>query len=107
MLETEIVLHRAGITSNYKGYWLLNSAIDILLENPEAKDNIVDVVYKTLAKEFEISAVSVERNIHTAIKRRWEVAPERLNSALDRKRIWQPTASEFIFFVLEKLKNDI
>ena len=105
MLETEIVLHRAGITSNYKGYWLLNSAIDILLENPEAKDNIVDVVYKTLAKEFEISAVSVERNIHTAIKRRWEVAPERLNFALDRKRIWRPTASEFIFLVLEKLKK--
>ena len=35
MLETELILHNAGITSNYKGYWLLNSAVDILLENPE------------------------------------------------------------------------
>ena len=107
MLETEWTLHKAGITSNYKGYWLMDSAIDILLADPTAVDNIVDVVYKSLAEKFEISPVSVERNIHTAISRRWEVAPERLNTALGRQRRWQPTSSEFILLVLEKVKNSV
>ena len=107
MLETELILHKAGITSNYKGYWLLNSAVDVLLYDESAKDNIVDIVYKTLAEAFEISTVSVERNIHTAISRRWEVAPERLNSAFDRKRLWQPTASEFMLLLLDNVKNSI
>ena len=107
MLETELILHKAGITSNYKGYWLLDSAVDILLADPLATDSIVDTVYKSLAEKFEISVVSVERNIHTAISRRWEVAPERLNSALGRKRRWRPTASEFILLVFEKAKNSI
>ena len=107
MLETEWILHKAGITSNYKGYWLLDSAVDIILADKTAKDNVVDVIYKSLAEKFEISSVSVERNIHTAISRRWEVAPERLNSALERNRLWQPTASEFIILLYEKVINKI
>ena len=104
MLETELILHNAGITSNYKGYWLLNSAVDILLENPRAENSIVDTVYKTLSQQFEISPVSVERNISTVISRVWETAPQKLNNALDSHAVWQPTVSEIILLLTDKVK---
>ena len=107
MLETEWILHTAGITSNYKGYWLLDSAVDIILADPEATNHIKDTVYKSLAEKFEISIVSVERNIHTAINRAWEVAPQRLNAAIDRRDVWQPTASEFIHLLTAKVKQQL
>ena len=36
MFQTEWILHKSGITSNYKGYWLLDSAVDIILETGQA-----------------------------------------------------------------------
>ena len=107
MLQTEWILHKSGITSNYKGYWLLDSAVDIILKNPSAANSIVDIVYKSLAEKFEISVVSVERNIHTSIARAWEVAPQRVNAALGRRRVWQPTASEFILLLVDKVKDEL
>ena len=107
MLETEWIIHKAGITSNYNGYWLLDSAIDIMLADPDAVNHIVDKVYKALAEKFEISEVSVERNIHTAIQRAWEVAPQRLNKALDRNFVWRPTVSEFMLLLLDKVKSEL
>ncbi len=107
MLETELILHKAGITSNYKGYWLLNSAVDLILSDPLAKDNIVDIIYGTLAQRFEISPVSVERNISTAIGRAWEMAPQRVNTALGRQAVWQPTVSEVILLLTERVKKEL
>ncbi len=107
MLETELILHNAGITSNYKGYWLLNSAVDILLANQQAENNMVDAVYKTLAQQYEISPVSVERNISTVISRVWETAPQKLNNALGRRAVWQPTVSEIILLLTDKVKTQL
>lgn len=106
MLDIELILHSAGITSNYIGYWLLDSAVEMVMADPSLADNLVEGVYRTVGEKYEISFVSVERNMHTAIKRAWEVAPQRVNKALGRSRVWRPTASEFILLVAEKLKTD-
>ncbi len=106
MLDIELILHAAGITSNYKGYWLLDSAVEMVLADSSLLTNLVDGVYKPVGKKFGISQVSVERNIHTAIGRAWEVAPQRVNNALHRTRVWRPTASEFITLVAQQLENN-
>ena len=105
MLEIELVLHAAGITSNYKGYWLLDSAVEMVLADPGVIDNMVDSLYTALGKKFGISPVSVERNIHTAITRAWQVAPQRVNKALGRSAVWRPTVSEFISLVAKQIDN--
>ncbi|MBR4035488.1 MAG: hypothetical protein IKJ05_02000 [Oscillospiraceae bacterium] len=105
MLDIELILHAAGITSNYKGYWLLDSAVEMVMADTALLSNLVDGVYKVVGEKFGISQVSVERNIHTAITRAWEVAPQRVNKALNRSRLWRPTASEFITLVLKQLDN--
>ena len=105
MLEIELVLHAAGITSNYKGYWLLDSAVEMVMADPDIMNNMVDSLYTALGKKFGISPVSVERNIHTAITRAWQVAPQRVNKALGRSAVWRPTASEFISLVAKQIDN--
>ena len=105
MLEIELVLHAAGITSNYKGYWLLDSAVEMVLADPGVIDNMVDSLYTDLGKKFGISPVSVERNIHTAITRAWQVAPQRVNKALGRSAVWRPTVSEFISLLAKQIDN--
>ena len=105
MLDIELILHAAGITSNYKGYWLLDAAVEMVLADKSIIDNLVDGVYKPVGDKFGISVVSVERNIHTAITRAWEVAPSRVNKALGRDRVWRPAASEFITLMAKQLDN--
>ena len=105
MLDIELILHSAGITSNYIGYWLLDSAVEMVLADPDIMDNMVDSLYSALGKKFGISPVSVERNIHTAITRAWQVAPQRVNKALGRSAVWRPTVSEFISLVAKQIDN--
>ena len=105
MLEIELVLHAAGITSNYKGYCLLDSAVEMVLADPGVIDNMVDSLYTALGRKFGISPVSVERNIYTAITRAWQVAPQRVNKALGRSAVWRPTVSEFISLVAKQIDN--
>lgn len=106
MLEIELILHAAGITSNYKGYWLLDSGVEMVLAAPDIMNNMVDSLYTAVGEKFGISAVSVERNIHTAITRAWQVAPQRVNKALGRSAVWRPTASEFILLVAKQINNN-
>lgn len=105
MLDIELILHAAGITSNYKGYWLLDSAVEMVMADPDIMNNMVDSLYTALGKKFGISPVSVERNIHTAITRAWQVAPQRVNKALGRSAVWRLTASEFISLVAKQIDN--
>ncbi len=105
MLEIELILHAAGITSNYKGYWLLNSAVKMVVADPDIMNNMVDGLYTAVGEKSGISPVSVERNIHTAITRAWQVAPRRVNKALGRSAVWRPTASEFIDLVVKQINK--
>ena len=77
----------------------------MVLADPDIMDNMVDSLYSALGKKFGISPVSVERNIHTAITRAWQVAPHRVNRALGRSAVWRPTVSEFISLVAKQIDN--
>ena len=106
MATTQEILNNLNITSNYKGYNLITEAVDIVLEDETTLDNVVEKVYNKVAEINNISKVSVERNIRTAIAHSWNVAPHRCNKVLDYKCEKPPHASLFIKLIVEKLKKD-
>ena len=106
MATTQEILNNLNITSNYKGYGMIETAVDIVLEDETALDSVVEKVYNKVAEINNISKVSVERNIRTAITHSWNVAPHRCSKVLDYKCEKPPHASLFIKLIVEKLKKE-
>lgn len=106
MLETEILLNRLGITTNYKGYAILVAAVDIVYANPAALDDIMVSVYGTVAHRLGISARSVERNIRTAINYAWSLVGYRFGKVLGYKDDTPPRAGVLIRLLYENVKRE-
>ncbi len=105
MLETELLLHSLGITSNYKGHRILIMAVEIALQDENALNDIMVSVYGVVAEKLGVSAASVERNIRTAISHAWELASNRFRKTVDWSGTYQPTSSELITLLVEKTKQ--
>lgn len=106
MITVEQILNNLNITSNYKGYKIIVTAVEIALCDEEALDNVVDKIYHRVAEINNISFVSIERNIRTAIAHSWAVVPFKFNKVLDYKCDKPPHASLFIRLMTEKIKEE-
>lgn len=107
MLETEMLLHGLGITTNYKGYEILVAAVDIVLRDENALSDVMETIYKGVAEKLGISAASVERNIRTAISHAWDIAPNRFTKTLGWPHSYPPTSSELISLLTEKVQKSL
>lgn len=107
MLETELLLHGLGITTNYKGYEILVAAVDIVLRDENALSDVMETIYNGVAVKLNISAASVERNIRTAISHAWDIAPNRFGKVIGWPNPYPPTSSELIRLLTEKVKESM
>lgn len=107
MLETELLLHGLGITTNYKGYEILVTAVDIVLRDENALSDVMETIYKGVAEKLGLSAASVERNIRTAISHAWDIAPNRFGKVIGWPHPYPPTSSELISLLTEKVKESM
>lgn len=103
------ILNNTGIFPNLKGYKYLKSAILYGYKNEGALDGITKVLYPKIARENNTTPDRVERAIRHAIESAWKrysgndfYARMGFIGCGERRR---PTNSEYIFTVLEYLKN--
>lgn len=64
----EKVLYRAGISSNFKGYYYLAKAVEIAACDYEIINALTKELYPEVGELFNVTGYGVERGIRTAIK---------------------------------------
>lgn len=66
------IIRQFHITSKYKGYSLIIYAIKLYINMNSEYIKITKDIYPVLAREYQISIASVERNIRTVIEACWK-----------------------------------
>lgn len=106
-LRISDILREIGIPCNLKGYRYLRAAIIMSVEKPEVMDQIVNVLYPNIAKDFNTTGSRVERAIRRAIEVAWDHGDaDTLNwyfgYTIEAER-GKPTNSQFISRIADKL----
>lgn len=105
------ILNCTGIMPNLKGYRYLKNAIMLGYKNAEMLEGITKVLYPAVARKNNTSTARVERAIRHAIETAWlkcgsnDYYRQIGFAAFENQR--RPTNGEFIYTVLEYLKNTV
>ncbi len=70
--EVTKVINEVGMPAAMRGYDYVRYAVIYSIENPTALLNVTKELYPAVAKEFNTTIVSVERNIRHAIEAVWK-----------------------------------
>lgn len=105
------LLGEVGISSTSSGYSYLIEAISIVLRDEEKLKNIVDDIYKAIARKHNATWQSIEIAIRRSIKSafsktKMEVLSEIFGLEIDTKRV-TPYTSEFIEIIVHRIKIDL
>lgn len=90
------LIRKLGVTSKYKGYYLVAEAVKISMETSEQPIKVTKDIYPFLAKKFKSTSVNVEHNIRTVVNVCWSANKEALDEIADYPLEYKPTNSEFI-----------
>lgn len=77
--ETYELLHRLGVTRNYKGFPQTAHAVELCAEQPDRLLQVTKLVYPDVARKYGTSWTAVERNIRTVSGVIWRTNPLLLN----------------------------
>ena len=104
-------LNQLGVPANLQGYEYLKSAIEILLETPQAIRRITTELYPKIAEEHQTTTKRVERSIRHAIEVAFDrTSIENLHSvfggciSLESGRV---TNAEFVSILTEKIRVEL
>ena len=102
--EIASVVKDLGISAHLSGYRYVICAVQILLENDKHWDSFMKL-YRSVGKEFNKSATSVERAMRTAISLCWDKAnPETVKKMFGHSLGDEnPTVSEFVATIADYL----
>jgi hypothetical protein len=100
------VLTKLGITRNYKGYNYLFYAMQLILNNPDRLLLITKWLYPDVAKHFETTPCSVERNLRAVTQMAWERNPHLLKKIARRELERAPTVSKMLSYLLVYLDDE-
>lgn len=99
------ILNRVGVPAYMKGYQYIKEAILICLKDNEALNSLTRVFYPSIARKFMTTPMRIERGIRHAIEVAWSRGKlAENNDFIERNEI--PTNSEFISFIVYKLKSE-
>lgn len=99
------VIKRAGVPAHIKGYQFIKEAVLICLKDDEALNSITRVLYPLIAKRFMTTPERIERGIRHAIEVAWNRDELPMNNEFS-ERHEKPTNSEFISFIVDKIKSE-
>ncbi len=71
-----IIMRKMGMSPKIKGYHFLRTAVICVLDNPELVYKITTELYDKIAKIYNTSKLSVERNLRTVIDNSYEKTPK-------------------------------
>lgn len=102
-LEIRDILIRLGVTSNYKGYSNITSALILCADNPSLLQAVTKWLYPEVAKRCSTTWTAVERNIRTAIAVSWRCSPDYLEGLARRPITKKPTGAQFLSILSNEL----
>lgn len=105
--KIEKLVRSLGIGATYRGYRYLTYAVRICLEDEEYLLSISKLLYPEIAKEFNTTISSVERDIRTVIQVCWDRGNQELLQSIALHPLpCRPTAGEFLDILVGHLQSD-
>ena len=107
MQRIEKLIRCLGIGATYRGYRYLNYAIRLCLEDEEYLLSIGKLLYPQVAKQFNTTLGSVERDIRTVIQVCWDRGnKDYLQNIALSPLTTRPTAGEFLDILVSCIQYD-
>ena len=101
----QTLLRQLGIHGTYKGYYYLQTAMEIALEDEHNLLLYSKMIFPAVARKYNSTPARVERDIRTVIAHCWECPGRaKLQEIAPYKMEKQPTVGEFIDIVYWYLK---
>lgn len=100
------LIRQMGVTSKYKGYYLVADAVKLSMEEPGQPLQITKDVYPSLAKKYNSSPDNIEHNIRTVVKICWVDHKEQMDRIAGYPLDYKPTNSEFLDMLTYYLSID-
>ena len=102
----ERLIRSLGIGATYRGYRYLCYGISLCLIDEEYLLSIIKLIYPTIAKEFNTTPSSVERDIRTVVQVCWDRGNKALLQDMALHPLHnRPTAGEFLDIVVAYLQH--
>ena len=79
MKEIYGVIRKLGVTSNYKGYFYISDAIQLVMISQERPLKITKDIYPFLASKYKTTTLNIEHNIRTVINVCWQTNRTRIH----------------------------
>lgn len=107
-LEREVnhLLNKLGVTANYRGYYYVNSAIELCVEKEERLLLITKWLYPEVAKRYQTNWKAVERSMRTAGGIMWRENQPFLEELACRKLEKQPRTAQVLSILVSAVKKE-
>lgn len=106
-IQSEIfsLLYRLGATPNYNGFFYTSCALQLCIEQPERLLLITKHIYPDVAKQYNTSQKSVERDIRTIGKVIWQRNKPLLEQLACRKLLKRPSTATLLSILLSNISS--
>lgn len=106
-ITIERLIRSLGIGATYRGYRYLCYAIRLCLQDEEYLLSISKLLYPEIAKEFNTTLSSVERDIRTVIQVCWDRGNKNLLQDIALHPLYnRPTAGEFLDILVAYVQHN-
>lgn len=106
MKEIQYLVRSLGIGGNYQGYRYLTYAISLCLEDEDYLLGVSKLLYPEIARTFQTTACSVERNLRTVVSVCWERGNRELLENISLYPLsGKPTTGEFLDIITSYLNQ--
>jgi len=96
-----------GIGATYRGYRYLNYGIQLCMQDENYLLSVSKLLYPQIAKEYQATSNSVERDIRTVINVCWEKGNRQLLEEISLRPLSaRPTSSVFLDILVDYLRQN-
>ena len=104
--KIEYLLRSLGIGATYRGYRYLSYDIQLCLNDEDYLLSVSKLLYPQIAKHYNASCYSVERDIRTVIKVCWDRGNKKLLQEIALRPLYnKPPSSEFFDILTAHIKQ--
>lgn len=104
--KIEYLIRSLGIGSTYRGYRYLNYGVQLCLKNEDYLLSVSKLLYPQIAKHYNASCYSVERDIRTVVKVCWDRGNKQLLQEIALRPLCsRPPSGEFLDILTAHLRN--
>ena len=106
LIRVRQLMHRLGITANYTGYFHAAHAIMLSAQQPERLLLITKWIYPDVARHYNTTWRSVERNIRTICKLAWETNRPELERMAQHPLPNRPSSGVFLAILAAQAERE-